>query len=115
MDEIFKSAYKVFHLTETALVKIQSNVLRAVDNNDSIVLLLIDQSAAFDRVDLSILLSRLAVKLLFALNGILRIASSLSRSRIPSHQYIRQFMHGVPQGSVLRPLLYVLYTAVTNR
>ena len=62
MDEMFQSAFKVFHLTETALVKIQNDVLRAVDNNDSIVLLLIDQSAAFDRVDRSILLSRLAVK-----------------------------------------------------
>lgn len=62
MDEMFQSAYKVFHLTETALVKIQNDVLRAVDDNDSIALLLIDQSAAFDTVDHSILLSRLALR-----------------------------------------------------
>ena len=46
MDEMFQSAYKVFYLTETAMVKIQNDVLRAVDNKDSIVLLLIDLSAA---------------------------------------------------------------------
>ena len=62
MDEMFQSAYTVFQLTETALVKIQDDVLRAVDNNDSIALLLIDQSAAFDTVDHSILLSRLALR-----------------------------------------------------
>lgn len=61
-NEMFQCAYKVFHLTETALVKIQNDVLRAVDDNDSIALLLIDQSAAFDTVDHSILLSRLALR-----------------------------------------------------
>ena len=51
MDEMFQSAYKVFHSTETALVKVHNDILRAVDNNDSVVLLLLDLSAAFDTVD----------------------------------------------------------------
>ena len=51
MDEMFQSAYKVFHLTETALVKVHNDILRAFDNNDSVVLLLLDLSAAFDTVD----------------------------------------------------------------
>jgi len=51
MDKMFQSAYKVFHLTETALVKVHNDILRAVDNNDSVVLLLLDLSAAFDTVD----------------------------------------------------------------
>ena len=41
---MFQSAYKVFHSTETALVKVHNDILRAVDNNDSVVLLLLDLS-----------------------------------------------------------------------
>ena len=59
LGEMFQSAYKVFHSTETALVKVQNDILRAVDTNHSIVLLLLDLSAAFDTVDHSLLLSRL--------------------------------------------------------
>ena len=66
MDEMFQSAYEVFHSTETALVKVYNDILRAVDNNDSVVFLL-DLSAAFDTVDHSILWSRLALR--FGVNG----------------------------------------------
>ena len=62
MDEIFQSAYKVFHSIETAMVKAQNDIVRAVDNNDFIVLLVIDLSAAFGTVDHSILLSRLTLR-----------------------------------------------------
>ena len=60
LAEMFQSAYKVFHSTETALVKVQNDILCAVDSNKSTVLLLLDLSAAFDTVDHSILLSRLS-------------------------------------------------------
>ena len=59
LDETFQSAYKNFHSTETALVRVQNDILCAIDNNDSVILLLLDLSAAFDTVDHSILLSRL--------------------------------------------------------
>ena len=42
---MFQSAYKVFHSTETALVKVYNDILCAVDYNDSVVLLLLDLSA----------------------------------------------------------------------
>ena len=59
LDETFQSAYKNFHSTETALVRVQNDILCAIDNNESVILLLLDLSAAFDTVDHSILLSRL--------------------------------------------------------
>ena len=60
--ESLQSAYtcKHFHSTETALVKVQNDILRAVDKNKSVILLLLDLSAAFDTVDHSILLSKLS-------------------------------------------------------
>ena len=51
LDEMFQSAYKVSHSTETALLKVQNDILRAVDDNKSVILLLLDLSAAFDTVD----------------------------------------------------------------
>ena len=65
LDETFQSAYKNFHSTETALVRVQNDILCAIDKNESVILLLLDLSAAFDKVDHSILLSRLR----FGVNG----------------------------------------------
>ena len=55
----FQSAYKSHHSTETALVKVQNDILKATDSNRSVIFLLLDLSVAFDSVDHSILLSRL--------------------------------------------------------
>lgn len=56
---MFQSAYKVAHSTETALLKVQSDIFNAIDKQESVLLLLLDLSAAFDTVDHIILLSRL--------------------------------------------------------
>ena len=57
LDEWFQSAYKLHHSTETALVRVQNDILCATDSNHSVILLLLDLSAAFDTEDHSILLS----------------------------------------------------------
>ena len=67
LDETFQSAHKNFHSTETALVRVQNDILCAIDNNESVILLLLDLSAAFDTVDHSIMLSRLGER--FGVNG----------------------------------------------
>ena len=59
LDEWFQSAYKLHHSTETTLVRVQNDIARAIDSNKSVLLLLLDLSAAFDTVDHTILLSRL--------------------------------------------------------
>ena len=48
--ETYQSAYRRFHSTETALLKVQNDILIALDNIQAVVLLLLDLSAAFDTV-----------------------------------------------------------------
>ena len=52
--------YKRDHSTETALIKVQDDILQAIDNNRRVILLLLDLSAPFNTVDQSILLDRLS-------------------------------------------------------
>ena len=54
-----QSAYRTCHSTETAIVRVLSNILMALDRGDVAALALLDLSAAFDTVDHSILLCRL--------------------------------------------------------
>jgi len=53
-----QSAYKAFHSTETAILKVMSDILMALDNGDIHLLTLLDLSAAFDIVDHATLLKR---------------------------------------------------------
>ena len=59
LHEPLQSAYRKHHSTETALIKIQSDVLQALDSGRVAALVLLDLSAAFDTIDHSILIERL--------------------------------------------------------
>ena len=54
-----QSAYRKFHSTETALFKVKTNIIRAMNNQEITWLILLDLSAAFDTIDHTILLNRL--------------------------------------------------------
>ena len=56
-----QSAFRKHHSTETALLRVQNNILQAIDRKKCVMLLLLDLSAAFDTIDHKILLQRLRV------------------------------------------------------
>ena len=57
--EELQSSYRKFHSTETALTCVHDDILRAIDDNKSVLLIMLDLSAAFDTVDHDVLLERL--------------------------------------------------------
>ena len=112
----FQSAYRPANSTETALLKIVNDLLLALDDGSVSLLALLDLSAAFDTIDHSILLHRLHHD--FGIQGMaLNWFSSFRTNRTQSVSiqcYTSEpasICFGVPQGSVLGPVLFVLYTA----
>ena len=113
---LFHSAYKAGHSTETALIRVQNDTLRAIDDGQCVILVLLDLSAAFDTVDHKISLDRLHRR--FGIKG--KAIAWLRSYPLERKQFVcvdnkrsssRDLTCGVPQGSVLGPLLYTMHTA----
>ncbi len=115
LHEILQSAYKPLHSTETALLRVQNDLLRAIDGRQATILLLLDLSAAFDTVDHDLLLDILNAYLGIDGKALAWFRSYLSGryqsvciSGVQSER--KELLCGVPQGSVLGPLLFTVYT-----
>ena len=57
--EVFPSAYRQLHSTKTVLLRVQNDILQAVDNRAGAILVKLDLSAAFASIDLEKLLRTL--------------------------------------------------------
>ena len=112
---LLQSAYPLGHSTETALLQIVNDLLAALDANHISLLSLLDLSAAFDTIDHSVLLSRFHHT--FGISG---TALSWFQSYLSDRTHVvsvngassahAALNFGFPQGTVLGPILFVLYT-----
>ena len=112
---VLQSAYKPGQSTETALLWVHNDILTNMDGQSVTMLIMLDLSAAFDTIDHRVLLDRMESTIGFTGVPLTWFASYLShRSQsIQINQVVSMLsillLFGVPQGSVLGPLLFLIY------
>ena len=112
----FQSAYRKHHSVETALLRVQNDLLLDADKGQEAILVLLDYSSAFDTIDHNSMLQRLTNRYSVSGHAIgwfesylenrtqsVVINGALSNPQVP--------FCGVPQGSVSGPLCFTLYTS----
>ena len=112
---VYQSAYRPQHSVESALLRIHNDVAQSIDSRRSVLLVLLDLTAAFDTIDHNILMRRLhgyglcgdvhawLTSYLRNRTNVVRVKSSVSQ--------LNTITTGVPQGSVLGLILFNAYVA----
>ena len=107
-------AYKKYHSIETMAIGLVDELLKEFDSNKCTVVLFFDLSAAFDTLDINLLLTILQVEIGVDDSALAWIQSFLS-NRMQTVRIEDAFsdslsvLFGVPQGSVLGPFLFTVY------
>ena len=112
-----QSAYKEYHSTETALLKVLSDIRLDIDAQKVTLLVMLDLSAAFDTIDHAILLEILKKKVGLSGTALQWVQSYISNR----YQCVQvkgklskrtELEYGVPQGSCLGPILFLIYASL---
>lgn len=109
-----QSGFRASHSTSSALLKVTDDISGAIDGGGGAFLVLLDFSRAFDMVDHSLLCSKLCSFFRFHSTSSTLMAAYLSNRRSivrigESRSTPILFSAGVPQGSILGPLLFSLF------
>jgi len=110
-----QSGFRTGYSCCTALSKVTDDIIGGLDDNKASILILLDYTKAFDMLNHKILLSIL--NYIGFNNAALKLISSFVSNRIQSvvidekSSNALEIQSGVPQGSILGPLLYTIYTS----
>ena len=109
-----QSGYKKNHSCETAVLKVINDIQNEVRMKNITILFMLDLSAAFDTIDHSILLYILQKSYGFDGKALAWLSSYLQGRtfsvKVRDNESNRnRLLYGVPQGSILGPVLFILY------
>ena len=115
-----QSSYRKYHSCETALVKVVDDIQGMLNMKMNVALILLDSSLAFDTVDHDLLFNHLENQFSIKDNALKMIKSYLTDRKFSvlvnqEASEPRMLKYGVPQGSILGPLFYLLYTKEIER
>ena len=111
----YQSGYKKFNSCETAMIHVIDDIQKLLNQGNYVALLILDMSSAFDTVDHDILYEKLRRNFYLGRSAVNLIQSYLKNRTFSvnireSKSKPKLLSYGVPQGSLLGPLLYIIYT-----